>query len=1371
MEEASEDEAWVEAELQRQLAAEDGQQADDADDHRAEADAAGGESSAMAQFRQLMEQMEMWGKTAADHIEEALLETTAAASNAERELQERPPPPELPQVGPPAPDGTLSALELELHFEDPPSSAPSVATAEEAAAFLAELAQQARAAALAQLEQRSIQEGEPSSVDLNGGPAEVRGAHLGAGGFKADTVEENAEGTPRIRSEQLDEGDEASFDAIERRIEAERLACLQLLERQHQELMEQMQREEEERRKEEACLKEQLWMHTEELMCREFYSEERQAQRRESRRMRMEDKLSRHVQEEEQRMKEDAERAREAVERGRLEREDQWSTAVRRRAHEQREGHAMALEESQSDAWRCRLRFEWENSCLANADAESRRCRDRAKEAEECKSMAREDQYSSMQRMCQASFKPRSPALEKSAAQTSGVLVPLRPLPASSDLSILAKMVLPIPQQPGSPPRKGELNPWDSAPSSRRRASKAKEVHTCGNAICMKLAEGAKRKRGRLATVTATRRPERSSFTRRPSGGPPGTWKNTDGGPRVTADLGLELAGGLEDWLVGPATSVVRLEVRMEGLESLPQLSCLTQLRALVLSGNKIHGSLEALEHCPHLEELDLCQNSLTSLDGLRYLKYLSVLKATMNEISDAEDLAQLPNLRVVDLSKNRLTAVPLTAPVLAKLILYRNLLDSTGFLRALPSLIQLDLGRNKLTELDQISEWNPLLTKIFLYENRLASLPELHLPLLTDLWVDNNHLEVLGPLGFLPSLERLQAKHNRIRSVAQPVAASPLLKTLELAFNQLEMAEIPKAVLPLRRLTRLQLNDNPAVAELMEDYRPWVLRMVPHLEELDNETVMEVERRSPEPWVSGFAGMGRAVARSVAEVKHREPALSRGLLGLVAPKSQIARPEMERMDCEGVDRCHPSTTAKEALLERWKAAWAGPGPTPNADESGCQMCALASWCEALNAARSVPLVVHTREERRTAALWASNAGRHDDALFALQRRHDFWNAFLQLCAAQYESLCSWPRTQTVCRSSVFELQIPGAEISRQELLRKVQSRWRGLRARRRVQALRLERWCQALSSSQVSGLVKLQASWRGARQREVLRKMGYVLPSDRRLAEYGRAATQLQAALRGSRLRQKLRWAKEVSKMTSDEMEDCPAVDLDELLDDARRVAEADPFGFLSLPKAVPAARITPDLPAKPAAPQGQPMAAWGTPPSTAAGERTPEEAPRGGIPDSPASRPQSGRGASAGCRRSRSMSSTAESAMTEEGHGRNRAEQAKEEWGFKDLSTARNYLKAQRRRQPRPPPIPGGGSSSRSALTPTHAGPRKFATAARGGDARGDGGLPNAQEAIKEYKRQQEAEAAERDGAGTVEFRSGSPNRKLMRSSKSLS
>eukprot|EP00439_Symbiodinium_sp_Y106_P068010 s826_g11.t1 len=199
-------------------------------------------------------------------------------------------------------------------------------------------------------------------------------------------------------------------------------------------------------------------------------------------------------------------------------------------------------------------------------------------------------------------------------------------------------------------------------------------------------------------------------------------------------DLGLDgLAAGLEDW--GSAVDLVRLEIRMEGLEQLPTLSRVPQLRILVLSGNKI-SSLEALQGCPKLEELVLCQNALTCLDGLRHLRHLSVLKATMNAITDAEDLAQLPQLRVVDLSKNRLTSVHLSAKGLGKLVLYRNSLQSAGFLQELPSLTQLDLGRNKLTELDAaISEWNPVLTKAFLYENSLVSLPELHLPLLTDLW------------------------------------------------------------------------------------------------------------------------------------------------------------------------------------------------------------------------------------------------------------------------------------------------------------------------------------------------------------------------------------------------------------------------------------------------------------------------------------------------------------------------------------------------------------------------------------------------------------------------------------------------------------
>ncbi|CAL1129288.1 unnamed protein product [Cladocopium goreaui] len=76
---------------------------------------------------------------------------------------------------------------------------------------------------------------------------------------------------------------------------------------------------------------------------------------------------------------------------------------------------------------------------------------------------------------------------------------------------------------------------------------------------------------------------------------------------------------------------------------------------------------------------------------------------------------------------------------------------------------------------------------------------------------------------------------------------------------------EAPRPVSPLQRLTRLQLNDNPLVNELMEQYRPWILRLSPQVEELDNETVSEVDRRAalpPAMSMVGMVGMGRAVAR-----------------------------------------------------------------------------------------------------------------------------------------------------------------------------------------------------------------------------------------------------------------------------------------------------------------------------------------------------------------------------------------------------------------------------------------------------------------------------------------------------------------------------
>ncbi|CAE7151700.1 CNGA3 [Symbiodinium necroappetens] len=475
--------------------------------------------------------------------------------------------------------------------------------------------------------------------------------------------------------------------------------------------------------------------------------------------MHTEDKHSHHLRDEERKMLEDAERRKEAAERQRFAAEEALAAAVRRRDHERREAASMASEDMSSAALREALRLAAEIKGFAAADAESFVWREMCREAAETRQMASEDQHSSLLRLSDSKPVPR---FDQQAART-----------AAPDLSVLAKMVVPgRSQKPedqygGFRPRGTRtLDPWDSSDVSESvakgdRLVKTKEAKTCGSLMCLQLWEGNSRFRGSSGKSLSRRRPAKWS---RP---------DDDRPERVSAalsseDLGLDgLAAGLEDW--GSVADVVRLEIRMEGLEQLPMLSRVPQLRILVLSGNKI-SSLEALHGCPKLEELVLCQNALTCLDGLRHLRHLSVLKATMNAITDAEDLAQLPQLRVVDLSKNRLASVHLSAKGLGKLVLYRNSLQSAAFLQELPSLTQLDLGRNKLTELDAaISEWNPVLTKAFLYENSLASLPELHLPLLTDLWpraCQHNGAVALCSNPSLPRLD-LAACSKRFRQMA----------------------------------------------------------------------------------------------------------------------------------------------------------------------------------------------------------------------------------------------------------------------------------------------------------------------------------------------------------------------------------------------------------------------------------------------------------------------------------------------------------------------------------------------------------------------------------------------------------------------------
>eukprot|EP00929_Paragymnodinium_shiwhaense_P119570 TRINITY_DN9146_c0_g2_i2.p1 TRINITY_DN9146_c0_g2~~TRINITY_DN9146_c0_g2_i2.p1 ORF type:complete len:1824 (+),score=505.27 TRINITY_DN9146_c0_g2_i2:231-5702(+) len=852
----------------------------------------------------------------------------------------------------------------------------------------------------------------------------------------------------------------------------------------------------------------------------------------------------------------------------------------------------------------------------------------------------------------------------------------------------------------------------------------------------------------------------------------------------------------------GGGSKMTRLEMKMEGLQSVPNLQRYPDLRVLSLTGNKLK-DLEPLRHCPLLEDLAVGQNQLTSLRDLRHSERLTTLKAAQNLLEDTKGIVDLRHLRDVELSGNRLKEVSLRSPCLARLELYKNALTSMAFLEHLPSLTHLDLRMNKLTALDaRICDWNPLLQKVYVYENRISSLPELRLPLLTDLYIDNNCLEALGPLGFLPSLERLGAKSNKIAQLSLPIAASPLLQSLELGDNKLDKLDLLRPAFLYPRLRKLQLSDNPAIADLMEKYRPWVLQRAPHLEELDNETVSSEERAAAvlhqalndpglayDLQVHGIIPGVRQIAVSQQDRDNTEPKTAKpmaphkpsrrrqargapGLLGLTMPSSLNASmgDEFDGLQspsgvqarplaacaspvCEPPGSSHAfeardaAEVRRSALLGRW---FAKADSNAAGDFShGCDMCAMAGFCEAATAARDVLLVAHRRDERRIAASHPTSIrgdGGRGEVLFNLQRRRDFWASYVETSGAQLDVLAAWGRQMpgnTVCRVTAFEAV--GTERSKHRLAQKLQSLWRRRRAKRHAQQLRLQKRCESMSETHVLQITTLQAKWRGDKARKVLlAEVGIArMPGARRRRQAVQATVRLQAAIRGWLARRKIRWARSMCKMADAGLDDCPEIDVDALLGDIAGIDSADPFTLQvpdarrqttlgSTASAAPAmmsarqsrrqgAGAAPGLPAHAgrnatttgsaaaqAAGPTVPLMAWNTPPGTAevpaAGTLLPQQLETGSMASSAAPSPSmsggggSRPGSSRHPRRCRSLSSTAESAVTENPANPDACAPRREQWAACDDPDAEAYMAARARikGRPKPPKIPGAGSGN---------------------------------------------------------------------------
>ena len=296
------------------------------------------------------------------------------------------------------------------------------------------------------------------------------------------------------------------------------------------------------------------------------------------------------------------------------------------------------------------------------------------------------------------------------------------------------------------------------------------------------------------------------------------------GGPDWTHSETWRTSAPLEDWYgvevddQGRVTGLRLVQRTAEGQrtgigltgEIPPELSALSHLRVLDLSGNELTGEIPPqLGTLSQLTDLDLSRNALTGGIPVQLgkLSQLAFLRLDGNRLTGPipVQLGNLSQLTVLFLGANELTGpIPIRLGNLSQL--NRLYLDANRLTGPIPEQLG-DLSR---------------LDRLYLFENELTGpIPEQlgNLTQLNRLVLNTNRLT--GPipeqLGNLSRLEILHLFENELTGEI-PVQLGGLTQLIHLALNQNELTgEIPEELGNLSQLNRLVLDGNRLTGPIPE--------------------------------------------------------------------------------------------------------------------------------------------------------------------------------------------------------------------------------------------------------------------------------------------------------------------------------------------------------------------------------------------------------------------------------------------------------------------------------------------------------------------------------------------------------------------------
>lgn len=267
------------------------------------------------------------------------------------------------------------------------------------------------------------------------------------------------------------------------------------------------------------------------------------------------------------------------------------------------------------------------------------------------------------------------------------------------------------------------------------------------------------------------------------------------------------------------------LDLSELGLEQIPDLSLLTHLRVLNLSGNLI-SKLEGLDNLGSLQRLDLDGNQISRLEGLDNFGSLRQLYLNRNQISKLEGLGNLGSLQRLYLFGNQISKLEGLDSLcsLQHLHLSDNQISKLEGLDRLRSLEILGLNSNQISKLEGLNSFDSL-RELYLSQNRISKLEGLdNLGSLQQLYLSYNQISKLEDLDSRGSLLGLWLDNNQI-SKLEGLDSLGSLQILDVSNNRLAIVNnITELQTLINRLNTLKIDGNPVWLHygmiLEEDYR-----------------------------------------------------------------------------------------------------------------------------------------------------------------------------------------------------------------------------------------------------------------------------------------------------------------------------------------------------------------------------------------------------------------------------------------------------------------------------------------------------------------------------------------------------------------------